>query len=304
MYRGKGRSMKKANLVSLLLLVVVNANLFGEAKADKLTDTLPEIENIIERRKAQGDARWKTMTLESSRANDEITFWTHQLSEHALFLYLGLTEESLRKRALGIHKEFEKFRADFSKNPLAVAPSVLPLSKKLREFKVDVLRRLNAGEWIGWIFPLFARHIILELDYMVDKLTGITYSDKDEVAFWNTINSEHASFAAHLLDPSERDLFIKADELSQSFPSVKSEEDMLVHISLNAAKDLDTYNKAARITMKGNELLSIIHPVLLDHVIREGQRSIQTLDRLKDKAGAIYPKATLSIGFQRYPGKN
>ncbi|HEV2601840.1 MAG TPA: DUF2935 domain-containing protein [Candidatus Babeliales bacterium] len=214
-------------------------------------------------------------------ASDEIDFWVRQMSEHALFLHLGFEDAQFKAEALEIHQLFEDFRTTFNANPNSMEHmnTVLPLLKREREFQIKALTALEEGKWIGWIFPLFINHTTLELDYLTDKLNAIKYSPQDELVFWNRINSEHAAFAAHLLDPAERELFLKADKLSMKFNNIpKSEKEMMVKLSLKASKELDEFNKTARTA--GKAVKSIIHPVLLDHVIREGERSIKTLQEL------------------------
>lgn len=225
--------------------------------------------------------KFKEIKVDAQTASNEIDFWVRQLSEHALFLHLGLEDKKLKKQALHVHKKFEKFREEFNNNPLDIElmNSALPLIKKERHFKVNVLKRLNNGEWIGWIFPLFVNHTILELDYLVDKLNGIQMTFAEELEFWNRINSEHAAFAAHLLDPQERESVRTADAQSEKFKTLPQDEiDMWLKLSLEASKELDAFNKKARTAGKG--IKSVIHPVLLDHVIREGERSILTLKNL------------------------
>jgi hypothetical protein len=68
---------------------------------------------------------------------------------------------------------------------------------------------------------------------------------------------------------------------------------MFIAISLKAAKELDEYNRAAQAAIKGNKVNSVISQPLVDHVVREGNRSIETLNRLQNKEGAIYPDTTM-----------
>jgi len=247
-----------------------------------------ELGAVAQRRTKDRATRFSTIKIANAMAQNEIAFWSRQLSEHALFLHLGLEDSgsTLKNRALALHKKFEGFRQG-GMNPDAI----LPLCKELREFKEQVFSRLNGGEWIGWIFPLFARHVLLELDYFVDKLNGIEYSDREEVVFWDVINCEHAGYAAHLLDPTERTLSRKGNRFSKKFSKlVRSEKDMMVRMSLKSAQELDEYNKQAQAGIKTNTVKSVIHPVLIDHVIREGQRSIEALQRVADKTGAVKGK--------------
>lgn len=226
-------------------------------------------------------ARFVQIKVAPDVAANEIDFWARQMSEHALFAHLGLEDPDLKDAALQTHLALEDFRKRFNQSPnnINVMNSILPLLKKEREFQISLLEKINQGNWIGWIFPLFLTHVTLELDYFVDKLNGIKYRPEDEVIFWNRINSEHAAFAAHLLDPSERELFVAADQMSLKFMNIpKSEREMMIKLSLIASKELDKFAKDAQAA--GKTVKSIIHPVLLAHVIREGERSIQTLNNL------------------------
>lgn len=224
-------------------------------------------------------ARFQTIKIDAQKAREEITFWAPQMSEHALFLHLGLEEAALKQRGLELHTKWELFIAHLATEPLA---NVLPLLQELRAYKLEVVKILQAGTWIGWIFPSFGRHVIRELDYFVDKLNNVSYSTKEEVKFWNKINSDHAAFASHLLDPSERKLSVKADAKSQEIKHIVSSEiEMFIKISLKASKQLDEFNRKTQRCIAKNKIESIIHPVLIAHVIREGQRSIQVLSNLQ-----------------------
>jgi hypothetical protein len=49
----------------------------------------------------------KTASIDFS---DEIDFWSRQLSEHALFVHLGLLDLPLRTRAQELHEQWELYR--------------------------------------------------------------------------------------------------------------------------------------------------------------------------------------------------
>src|SRR5689334_8302089 len=83
-------------------------------------------------------ARFKKIKVTASVASNEIDFWVRQLSEHALFLYLGIEEPNLKTEALNLHQKFEKFREKFNSKPndLRFMNTVLPLLQQEREFKI------------------------------------------------------------------------------------------------------------------------------------------------------------------------
>ncbi|MBA3751273.1 DUF2935 domain-containing protein [Candidatus Dependentiae bacterium] len=228
--------------------------------------------------------RFRQIKANPAKARNEIDFWARQLSEHALFLHLGIEDLQLKKRGLELHKRFEAFRKNMSDKTMN---QILPLTRELRAYKMDVVNTLKSGKWIGWIFPSFAKHIVRELDYFVDKLNGVPYSKKQEVKFWDKINSDHAAFAARLLDPKERESSITAEETSMKIADIASndhagkEEAMFIKISLKASKELDEFNRKTQKGIKQNTVQSVIHPVLIDHVVREGKRSIEILSKLQ-----------------------
>lgn len=228
---------------------------------------------------ASGVSALGSIKISPEQAKDEVDFWARQMSEHALFLSLGLEVPELKQRGTELHKRWEEFRNNYTSETI---DEVFPLLDELKAFKTQVLQTLMAGDWIGWIYPRFAQHVLLELKYFVDKLNGRKMTDDQEAEFWNTINGDHAGFDSHLLDPTERALVEQADALSKRFQTIKSENEMFIQISLYAAHELDQFHKTAKKAPKG-AIKSIIHPALLEHVIREGERGIQTLTELESE---------------------
>jgi hypothetical protein len=256
--------------------------IFGAEEPQEPNENIKEFSPVS---RLSNPLRFREIKAPLDVAVDEATFWGRQISEHQLFLHLGIEDPAAKQKALRLHKIWEKHRNLLKANPsIDVLESWLPLLRETRAFQIRLLEKINSGQWIGWIFPLFITHITLELDYLVDKLNDIPYSAEDEIIFWNRINSEHAAFAAHLLDPSERDLVMAADKISMKFADIpRSEKEMWLQISLKAGKELDQLNKKARAGIKTSKVLSVIHPVLIDHVIREGERGIQILEAIKDQ---------------------
>lgn len=100
---------------------------------------------------ASDGSRFQSIKVDPAVASDEINFWVRQVSEHALFIYLGLEEPNLKQEALDTHMALEKFRKEFNKNPTDIVfmNTVFPLLKKEREFTIKVLRGLDQGKWFG-----------------------------------------------------------------------------------------------------------------------------------------------------------
>ena len=211
---------------------------------------------------------------------NEIAFWSKQISDHCRFLHLGLDNKDLKSRAMDLHQQWERFQAARGTPQEAVA-----LTLKTRDFKTEVHSRLVAGEWLGWLWPLFVDHIRREGDYFLGKLQGTMLSDADECATWITFMAEHAAFAAHLLDPSEAARIQQAiamlGTLNQLWKACSvSLNDQLLSLTTRSGLDLDAYLKGLGVGKPGGAR-SIIHPVLAEHVVREGQRFLVTINALQ-----------------------
>lgn len=214
---------------------------------------------------------------------DDIDFWSRQLSEHALFMQLGLDDKRLKDEAERLHKQWESFR----RGPRAV-PDAIALVRGTRDFKTEVHSKLVAGEWLGWLWPLFVDHIRREGDYFLGKLQGQMLSDADECATWITFMGDHAAFAMHLLDPSEAERIRQALTLLGNFNQLwqgcgTSMNQQLLSLTTRSGLDLDAYFKSLGVGKPGGAR-SIIHPVLAEHVVREGQRFLATMTALQSQS--------------------
>ena len=190
--------------------------------------------------------------LRENEARALIHMWAPQMAEHALFIHLLLNDVELKEEALTI---FHKWQAFICNDKMRNLNDVIPLIQELVRFKKDILARLNRGEWLGAAYPSFVSHILLELLYFADKLSGIKLTADEEVAFWNKINSDHASFASHLLDPTEEELHDKADETSKKIKNLQIHNLVL---ALEAGVELSEFNKKAYEGVVNNTIKSII----------------------------------------------
>lgn len=217
----------------------------------------------------------------------EMDFWSRQLSEHALFMNLGLEVEPYKSNAGKLHTDWEKVRAQLAlipQNDVGGAMTLLaqPVAT-LRGFKVEVHQRLKNGEWSGWLFPLFIDHTIRELDYFTERVWGGGLPAKNTLCDNLQFMAEHALFAAHLLDPSEGALIQAAADRAQRLVTLhgacmQAVTQQFVVLSVQATQALDTYFTTQPVSAKSGT--SVIHPVLADHVVREGRQAMATMNEL------------------------
>jgi hypothetical protein len=216
----------------------------------------------------------------------DIDFWSRQLSEHALFLHLGLEVEPYKSRAAALHDEWEAARRVLPRAPSLNAARAVVSSptQRLGDFKYEVLARMRSGQWLGWLFPLFVDHTLRELKYFVERVWH--GGAPPERIFCANIDfmREHAEFAEHLLDPTEKDAARGARAAAGSFSALRGGcaalTPDLINLGDKAGKDLDKYLRSAPILPPH----SVIHPVLAAHVVREGERFLDTMRELASLA--------------------
>lgn len=223
---------------------------------------------------------------EDPRTSELLAFWPRQMEEHALFLSLGLEDPALRAEAARERDRWRKFRARRREGP-AEAAEALALAADLRALKVRVHDRLAAGEWLGWLFPSFVDHIRRELDYFTAALRrarrpepgGSARRASEEMCSWLMFMMEHAAFAAHLLDPREVRLVLRARALIGDFGRLHAAcggaDAQLLSLSERAGRALDAYFVGSGLgTARAR---SVVHPALAAHVVREGRMFLRTV---------------------------
>ena len=267
-----------------------------------------------------------TVLLNPAQVQDDLAFWLNQDKEHNLFFMNGFLDSSLKSAAAKLFLEYDKA---LSKGNLEEAlETIVPRSQA---FKVHALRRM-AGEpepepprplrgyrtsaypqgqerapvgppggagALGYIWPSFVEHTGREIDTMLARIKGELRS-RDEICMGDRMLAEHAAFAAHLLDPAERELVSTAQEASdKTFDLVsrcRTETfGTLVTLSQAAGSALDAFVKGPLSTAK-----SIIHPLLADHVKREGERFLGTLAVLPDDETVERPVEPAQPGTAGY----
>jgi hypothetical protein len=178
---------------------------------------------------------------------------------------------------------------------------VMDLLEKLIQFKTRILRDVAACKMFTVNYPLLIDHILREakLYYrMVQRLQDQMELDIEQEAyeqemFWNRIMAEHSLFIRGLLDPTENDLIIAANnfgsEFNQLYEESKSAMDQTMPLSrvtdesLKAAIDISKFNAQGTQGILECKVKSIIIPLLGDHVLRESNHFIRLLKRYENR---------------------
>ena len=209
----------------------------------------------------------------------QTVFWSRQFAEHLQFLSMLLTEPAVKAEATRLHRMYEDARSVALARGDAAPESIAAAHDRVRAYQGDLVARLQAGEFLGWAYPLFVAHITREMDLYAHLVYGARAPDVGVDGEVKRLGAEHAQFAAGLLDPTERSLIVTADEAANTLYALVPKDDA----GSNAAaakgeRTIVTFLQANKIGQPGGAL-SIIPKALTDHVIREQFYFAQTLER-------------------------
>lgn len=248
----------------------------------------------------KADAGRKPVFLPQAGSNDpaahsvaENLFWNDQLMEHATFFIMLMPGPELAD----VRGQAEQFQTTFagqlekartanldSSNFAAFNQSTIELVKPFVDFKRRMRDEQASGKLKSLVWSSFFDHTVREAEHFTQRLTqfskGDVSIDRSEASdFWTTIMGEHAGFIAHLLDPEERDLIMKAMQTSDAFHKLHAQRPSEKDPVMKAVDDIVDFKTAAEKGIEMGQIRSIIHPSLADHVRREALKAADELKR-------------------------
>ena len=171
----------------------------------------------------------------------------------------------------------------------------MDLVGELIRFKTAILSNVTSCKMFTVNYPLLIDHILREAKLyhlLIERLEGKDTMNNEQEAleqemFWNRIMAEHSLFIRGLLDPSENDLIIAANnfgnEFNQLYEESKAAMDHTMPLgkvtddSLNATMDISKFNAQGTQGILSCKVKSIITPLLGDHVLRESNHYLRLL---------------------------
>jgi hypothetical protein len=223
----------------------------------------------------------------------ESRFWNEQMMEHAQFFIMLMPGAELAN----VRGEAERFQRAFADqlaksktakldrtNYAAFNRSNIELLKPYADWKRKMSGEQATGKMRSLVWSTFFDHTATEAEHLVARLEQFSRGDtstgmRETAAFWTQIMGEHADFIAHLLDPAERDLIVKAMQAADGFHNM--------HDNLPASKnpvermvdEIIDFKVAGENGIIAGKIKSIIHPSLADHVRREALKAADDLKR-------------------------
>lgn len=165
----------------------------------------------------------------------------------------------------------------------------------LIEFKTLILKEVLSCNMFTVNYPLLLDHILREAKFyltMVQRLQNqesmnLEQEAYEQESFWNQIMAEHSKFIRGLLDPTENDLIIMANNFGNEFDKLTAESKIamdkmlplskVTEESLKATKDLRDFKAQGTQGILECKVRSIIIPLLADHTLREANHYLYLL---------------------------
>lgn len=226
-------------------------------------------------------------------------FWLEIMKEHAIFIYAGLPHQqgdllAEAKRFEILYKnEHDDWKSsqptlEFAKTANSNA---IRITEEYLRFKLRLLHLQKTCQLGGSLFPLQIDHIAREAqEYLTLLKTLNAWSESgppaemanlfDKELFWLHILGEHASFIAHLLDPSEQPMIRTAQTFAHDYPALLSSAHNLAGFDPAAVSaftaqviaettQLRDWKAQAAELRRECRLMAIVPTLFFEHVTRE-----------------------------------
>jgi hypothetical protein len=227
----------------------------------------------------------------------ENRFWLEILRDHADFFTMLLPGDALaahRKEALAFRRTFDARLKQVGSDALlkdtyaGFNKESIEQGRRFIDWKLRMRDHQASGRIHSLVWPSFFQAASHEAHSFVTRLTRLNRNDppilRNEVAdLWLGDAGDHASMLAHFMDPGEARLIHDAMEAAKRFKSLQAAS----QVSPSGAAPSDPVQKAAeeRHEMEAaiqkavaeKRIHSIIHPLMADHMVREGLRFLEDL---------------------------
>jgi len=259
------------------------------------TQEFPEPKSAMDRQ----DRPWVLPDTKDPAAlsTAENRFWLEILRDHADFFTMLLPGDALsahRKEAQAFRRTFDErlkrlTLEELKKESFAkFNKESIDLGNRFVEWKLQMRDHQASGRIHSLVWPSFFQAASHEAASFVTRLTRL---NKDEPAIlraevadlWLGDAGDHAAMLAHFMDPGEARMIHDAMEAAKKFKSAQASA--LVAPSgaapndpvQKAAEERHEMEAAIQKAVAEKRVHSIIHPLMADHMVREGLRFLEDL---------------------------
>lgn len=217
-------------------------------------------------------------------------------AEKATTFFTGIQiPTSITEAELGLSGNGMGFDPVLAERVANLNKRAIDLTSALIQFKRSLLDAVLACQVYTTNYPLLIEHILREAIlylHMVQRLQtqesiDLAREAYELEAFWNRQMAEHALFIRGLLDPSEHNLIVIANDFAGEFNKLTAEAikalnktlplKKVTEQSLDATRRLRDFKREGTQGILECKIRSIIIPLLGDHVLREANHYLRLL---------------------------
>ena len=223
----------------------------------------------------------------------EGTFWNEQMMEHAQFFIMLMPGAELAPQRVEAERFQQMFASQLEKtrtakldlyNFAAFNHANIEMLKPYSDWQRRLSEEQGSGKLRSLVWSTFFDHTATETEHLCSRLEQFSAGDtsigmEETASFWTQIMGEHSDFIAHLLDPEERDLIMKAVHMSDKFHRMHDDLTSSKTPLESVVDDIIDFKTAAEKGIVMGTIKSIIHPTLADHIRREAIKAADDLKR-------------------------
>lgn len=217
-------------------------------------------------------------------------------AEQATIYYTGVPlQTSITQAEAGLSGDRGAVNPALEQQVYTLNENAIRLIGGLIQFKTTILTDVLACRLFTLNYPLLIDHILREAKLYLQSVQRLQSRAEvdlqqeiyNQETFWNRIMSEHAKFIRGLLDPTENDLIISANQFGNQFDQLLQESAQaadrtlpLVRLtadSRRATQEIRDFKEAGVQGILHCQIKSIILPLLADHVLRESSHYLRLL---------------------------
>ncbi len=217
-------------------------------------------------------------------------------AERATIFYTGVQlDTSITQAEENLYGGGMIYNPTLESRVFALNDDAIRLVSGLIQFKTRVLTDVLLCRMFTTNYPLLIEHILREAKLYLATLQklqsraeiNLEQEAYEQEAFWNRIMAEHSKFIRGLLDPTENDLIMKANDFGNVFDELTDEAIQAMNRtiplskvtadSLTATQQIKAFNTAGTEGLLNCKIRSIIIPLLGDHVLRESNHFLRLL---------------------------
>lgn len=219
-------------------------------------------------------------------ADEMVTKNTLEAEKKTSYLSNVLINTNITERELGLKSGTVTVNQQLLNNVKILNQKTLPIIRKLIHFKNNILDNVLSCNMYTTNYPLLIAHIRNEAVMYFNLLNKVEQRERftknyiyEQEAFWNNIMMEHAEFIRGLLDPSEKQLIMTADNFANEYEMIMNNNNSSdsISISLNETINFRDFKVAGEEGILNCKIKSVIIPLLSDHVVREANHFIRIL---------------------------